>query len=124
MGFSMSWAAVRGGTPQAVLEALALRGTGAREEIPESDTTGVELPGGWYMVASNHDDLRLTEDAALERHSRDSEGRFRGSCQHKRHTRESALVEEVGWNMIQPAYLLVPFRAFLWPSSSSIPSLA
>ena len=70
MGFSMSWAAVRGGTPQAVHGALALRGTGTREEIPESDITGAELPGGWYMVASNRDGLRLTEDAALERLSR------------------------------------------------------
>ena len=70
MGFSMSWAAVRGGTPQTVHEALALRGTGKREEIPESDITGAELPGGWYMVVSNRDELRLTEDAALERLSR------------------------------------------------------
>ena len=70
MGFSMSWAAVRGGTPQAVHDALALRGTGTREEIPESDTTGAELPGGWYMVASNRDGLRLSEDAVLGRLSR------------------------------------------------------
>jgi hypothetical protein len=70
MGFSMSWAAVRGGTPQAVHDALALRGTGAREEIPESEITGAELPGGWYMVTSNRDGLRLTEDAALGRLSR------------------------------------------------------
>ena len=47
MGFSMSWAAVRGGTPQAVHDALALRGTGTREEIAESDITGAMLPGGW-----------------------------------------------------------------------------
>jgi hypothetical protein len=70
MGFSMSWAAVRGATPQAVHDALALRGTATREEIPESDITGAELPGGWYMVASNRDRLRLTEDAALGRLSR------------------------------------------------------
>jgi len=65
MGYSMAWAAVRGGTPQAVHGALALRGTGTREEIPESDITGAELPGGWYMVASNRDKLRFTEDAVL-----------------------------------------------------------
>jgi hypothetical protein len=60
MGFSLSWAAVRGGTPQAVQEALSLRGTGTREEIPESDIAGTELPGGWYMIVSQHDRLRLT----------------------------------------------------------------
>jgi hypothetical protein len=45
--------------------ALGLRGTGAREEIPESDISGAELPGGWYMVLSNRNNLHLTEDAAL-----------------------------------------------------------
>ena len=70
MGFSMSWAAVRGSTPQAVHEVLALRGTGTREEFPESAITGAELPGGWYMVTSNRDDLRLLEDATLGRLSR------------------------------------------------------
>jgi len=70
MGFSMSWAAVRGDAPQVVHDALALHGTGTREEIPESNITGAELPDGWYMVVSNRDGLRLTEDAALERLSR------------------------------------------------------
>jgi hypothetical protein len=70
MGFSMSWAAVRGGTPQVVHEALGLRGTGVRQEIPELDTTGAELPGGWYIVASHRDGLRLTQDIVLERLSR------------------------------------------------------
>jgi hypothetical protein len=63
----MSWVAVRDGTAQAVHEALALRGTGTREETPESAITGAYLPGGWYMVASNRDGLRLTEDARLGR---------------------------------------------------------
>ena len=66
----MSWVAVRGATPQAVHDALALRGTGTREEIPESDITGAELTGGWYMVASKRDGLRLTEEGALGRVSR------------------------------------------------------
>jgi hypothetical protein len=70
MGFSLSWAAVRGGTPQSVHEALSLRSTGTREEIPESDITGAELPGGWYLVVSNRDGLRLTEDIALGHLSR------------------------------------------------------
>ena len=67
MGFSLSWAAVRGGTPQSVQAVLGLQGTGAHEESPESPITGAELPGGWYMVASNRDGLRLTEDAVLGR---------------------------------------------------------
>ena len=67
MGFSLSWAAVKDGMPQAVQEVLALHSTGAREEIPESDVTGAELPGGWYLIVSNHDGLQLTKDAVLRR---------------------------------------------------------
>ena len=67
MGYSMSWVAVKGSTPQAVLNALALRATGAREEIPESDITAAELPGCWYMVVSNRDGLQLTNGDVLAR---------------------------------------------------------
>src|SRR4051794_15579391 len=67
MGVSMSWAAVKGSTPQAVHDTLALKATGAREEIPESDITGAELPGGWYIVLSNRDGLHLTSAEVLTR---------------------------------------------------------
>lgn len=70
MGFSLSWAAVKGSTPAAVLEALALRGTGATEEIPESEITGAKLPGGWYLVVSQRDCLEFTKDKVLEQLSR------------------------------------------------------
>ena len=67
MGYSMSWAAVRGSTPEQVRNALALLPTGTREEFPESETTAEGLPGGWYMVVSNRDRLRLTSDDVLAR---------------------------------------------------------
>jgi hypothetical protein len=67
MGFSLSWAAVKGRTPVAVQEALSLRGTGATEEIPESEITAAHLPGGWYMIVSQHDCLGFTKDKTLER---------------------------------------------------------
>jgi len=54
MGFSLEWMAVKNGTRDSVLSALGLRGTGQREQIPESDLTGASLPAGWYMVVSNH----------------------------------------------------------------------
>jgi hypothetical protein len=38
-----------------------------REEIPDSDINGAELPGGWYMVVSNRDHLHLTSDKVLAR---------------------------------------------------------
>jgi hypothetical protein len=67
MGYSLSWAAVKGSTPEAVRDALALRATGAREEVPESEVTGADLPEGWYMIVSNRDGLRLTSDEVLAR---------------------------------------------------------
>src|SRR3974390_3306362 len=66
MGFSLSWAAVKGSPAATVLEALALRGTGAIEEIPEAEITGTELPGGWYLVVSQRNRLEFTKDKVLE----------------------------------------------------------
>jgi hypothetical protein len=66
MGFSFSSVAVKGGTRESVLPILGLRGTEAREEIPESDLTGASLPSGWYLVTANrYPDLM--EEARLKR---------------------------------------------------------
>src|SRR5688572_23335796 len=67
MGYSISWAAVRGPTRLALYEELGLRGTGEREDFPEAGITGAELPGGWHLVVSNRDRLRFTEAAVLAR---------------------------------------------------------
>jgi hypothetical protein len=65
MGFSLSWLAVRGKTPEALLEQLGLSRTGEHEEIPESEIVGAQLPGGWYVVVNDHD-VRFVDDAVLE----------------------------------------------------------
>ena len=65
MGYSLTWVAVKGGTPSAVHSVLSIRGTGGREEFAESDVTGAELPGGWYLVVSQRGELDLLEDAVL-----------------------------------------------------------
>jgi hypothetical protein len=70
MGFSLSWVAVRTDNPHAVQHALALRGTGEREEMRESEITAAALPGGWYLVVSNRDKLNLERDEVLSRLSR------------------------------------------------------
>jgi hypothetical protein len=67
MGFSLPWAAVKGSTPAVVLEALSLRSAGSTEEIPESEITGTELPGGWYMIIAQRDCLEFTKDKVLQR---------------------------------------------------------
>jgi len=52
MGYSLGWVAVRGTASDALLGLLGMRGTGAMEELPESDSVGAALPGGWYVVVA------------------------------------------------------------------------
>lgn len=67
MGYSQSWLAVRGKPPTAVLETLALRGTGAPEEIAESPIVGAELPTGWDLVVAGRSGHRWMRDQTLQR---------------------------------------------------------
>jgi hypothetical protein len=73
MGFSLEWLAVKNGARDSVIAPLGLRATGQREEIPESDLTGTSLPGGWYMIVSNHGSPALMEEKMLARASAQSE---------------------------------------------------
>lgn len=66
MGYSLSWLAVRGKTPEEILKELELRPTGGREEIPENDISSVEMPNGWYLIVSNHTE-RVAADTVMER---------------------------------------------------------
>jgi hypothetical protein len=73
MGFHVSWIAARGKPVESVLLDLGLGETADRENVPESDVTGVLLPSGWYVVFFN-DAMppELAEDV-LEAVSIDSE---------------------------------------------------
>jgi len=73
MGLSLSWLAVRGGTRESVLGTLGLRWTGLREEIQESEITGVELPTGWYIVANSRDYPSFMNDRTLAQLSTSAE---------------------------------------------------
>jgi hypothetical protein len=66
MGYSLSWAAVKGGTLQMICDACNLRPTGEREEIAESNIDAAEIPGGRYLVLFNQ---RETDDRLLARRS-------------------------------------------------------
>jgi hypothetical protein len=66
MGYSLSWLAVKGKPPQAVLDELALRPTGQREEIPESGLSAVATPNGWYLIVADHTD-RVCPDDVMQR---------------------------------------------------------
>jgi len=70
MGYSLSWAALKGGNLQTACAALGLRATGKREEIAESKIDGVQLPTGWYVVQFDRTEM---EDRELARLSRSGE---------------------------------------------------
>jgi hypothetical protein len=70
MGWSLSWAALKGGNLQTACAALGLRATGKREETPEAKIVGAALPTGWYVVQFNRTEM---EDRELARLSRSGE---------------------------------------------------
>src|SRR5438876_9355455 len=66
MGFAVSWLAVRGKPPTAILTELGLCGTGVYDEVPDSPHIwGADLPGGWYLVFANRCDF--VDDLPLDR---------------------------------------------------------
>lgn len=64
MGYSLSWAAVRGGNAEAIHSILGVRSTNTWEEITESDVVGTTLSTGWYTVLFN---IKEIDKAILER---------------------------------------------------------
>lgn len=70
MGYSLSWLAIKGGTPETVHALLQLRPTGKTEDFPESDVVGAELPVGWYVVVFNKEVIR---DGVLKQASASSD---------------------------------------------------
>jgi hypothetical protein len=70
MGYSLSWAALKGANLQTACAALGLHATGKREEIPESKIDGAALPTGWYVIQFDRAEM---EDRDLARLSRSGE---------------------------------------------------
>jgi hypothetical protein len=58
MGYSLSWLAIKGKSPQAVRDELGFHPTGKREEFPESELSACEMPNGWYLIVSDHTEQR------------------------------------------------------------------
>lgn len=73
MGFSCSWAAVRGHDHAAVLTALGFVDSGLADEARESAVSGAALPGGWYLVFLNEVYSRHLSDRAMAALSRAGE---------------------------------------------------
>lgn len=56
MGFAISWVALKSDRSEA-LQILGLEATGARQDIPGSQFTGVQLKEGWFVVVANNFDF-------------------------------------------------------------------
>lgn len=65
MGYSLSWLAIKGKPPEAVLEELGFRRTGQWLELPEAPLTAATLPNGWYLLVSDHT-AYVASDSVLE----------------------------------------------------------
>jgi hypothetical protein len=72
MGYSLSWLAIKGKTPQSVLDELGFRTTGERQEIPEAPLSAAMMPNGWYLIVSDHAE-HVAPDAVLENLTADCE---------------------------------------------------
>jgi hypothetical protein len=70
MGWSLSWAALKGGNLQTVCGALGLHATGKRERFAKSKIAGTALPTGWYVVVFNRTEIK---DKTLEKLSQAGE---------------------------------------------------
>jgi len=57
MGYSLSWIAVKGTSPEETRSLLGARPTDAWEEFPESRITAAELPAGWYLLVFQRKEL-------------------------------------------------------------------
>ncbi len=72
MGYSLTWLAARGRTPEEVRIALGLRLTDQREEIAESPYSAITMPGGWYVIVANELDESFADTSVLARLSQGS----------------------------------------------------
>jgi len=72
MGYSGSWLAIKGKTPQTILDELGFCTTGERQEIPEAPLSAASMPNGWFLMVSDHTE-HVVSDSVLERLTADCE---------------------------------------------------
>ena len=65
MGFAISWLAVKGKTPEALIQELGLTPTGEMAEYGESLFTGCTLPSGWFLLVINQCEHKLVKPKSL-----------------------------------------------------------
>jgi hypothetical protein len=73
MGYALSWLAVKGKTPEVVLQELGLAPTGEMSEYAESLFTGRTLPSGWFLLVINKCEHEFVKPISLASLSKDCE---------------------------------------------------
>jgi hypothetical protein len=57
MGYSLSWAALKGGSLETICSVFGLRRTDQKEEIAESEIDAAQIPTGWCLVLFNRKEI-------------------------------------------------------------------
>jgi len=65
MGYSLSWLAFRGVSPEAAMQRLHLTDTGQTVEYASAPVAGQALPDGWHLVVATRCDHPLVSPEAL-----------------------------------------------------------
>lgn len=65
MGYSISWLATRGKSPEAIQEKLGLSGTGELADYADAPIVGRRLPSGWYLLVAKGCDHQIISDRVL-----------------------------------------------------------
>src|SRR5260370_18685448 len=72
MGYSLSWLAIKGKSPQAVCDELGFHRTGTRQDCAGDDLCAAELRSDWYLIVAEGCE-RVAPDSVLERLTSDCE---------------------------------------------------
>lgn len=67
MGNSLSWLAVKGKSPEAVLEELQLSSTGTPGEVCRSPLVAATSNAGWYLIVANRCEHHIISAPVVER---------------------------------------------------------
>ncbi|MHB8846580.1 MAG: hypothetical protein ACYC7L_17745 [Nitrospirota bacterium] len=65
MGYSLSWTAVKGRSPEEVHRLLGVKGTGRTSNYGDHPLVGRLLPNGWYIVIADSSDNRIVHKDTL-----------------------------------------------------------
>ena len=69
MGYSISWLAAQGKSPEAIRQSLGVQGTGKFGQYADFPIIGVMLPSNWYLLVAQRYDHKIVSDDVLAKAS-------------------------------------------------------